>query len=397
MVEPRPAAGHALRRHAGHAGQGDERVLGPHAQAHRPDVRLPPQGPDDRGHGVAVVDEAGVRAHPVAVGGDRDHGRDHAHGSRHAARPHRVAHRLVDPELARHEDVLLPGPAAADPDGADHDRGAVEDVLALDGGGDLRRPVRDAHEAPDHLLGGLEDHGVDVDEGDLPVAFGLLLDPVDDDALREHGAAGADQDHLLLRGLRLVPGHGDVARARPGGPAPGAGGDAAQGSCRRDRHQTLNCAASIHVASSRCTLALRAALSRGPGGLYTRSGRCGCGGGGAALLYRLARLRTRGASARLPPRKNDGSEPSGGGPIAGRGPEGAAGAREPPGPKGAMARRSSIASPFSDARVGGGSGLERDRGAVDRAVFDGSRWIEAHEARQSLDRAGELVLPPAGT
>ena len=162
------------------------------------------------------------------------------------ARGDRVAHRLVDPELARDEDVLLPGPAAADPDGADDDGGAVEDVAAVDGGRDLRRPVGRLHVAPDHLLGGLEDHRVDVDERDLPVALRPLLDPVDDDALREHGAAGADQDHLLLRGLRLVPGDRDVPRARHGALAGSARREAAQGNRRRRRHETLHRRASIH-------------------------------------------------------------------------------------------------------------------------------------------------------
>jgi hypothetical protein len=104
-----------------------------------------------------------------------------------------------------------PGPTESPTGWKDDDGGPVEDVPAVDGGGDLRRLVRRFHEAPDHLVGGLQDHRVDVDEGDLPLALRPLLDPVDDDPLGETGAARAHEDHLLSGGLRRVAGDRDVS------------------------------------------------------------------------------------------------------------------------------------------------------------------------------------------
>ena len=48
------------------------------------------------------------------------------------------------------------------------------------------------------FCGGFEDDGVDVHQGDFPIACRPAANPIDDNSLGEHGAARADEDQLLF-------------------------------------------------------------------------------------------------------------------------------------------------------------------------------------------------------
>ncbi|HUT18366.1 MAG TPA: hypothetical protein VM366_04340 [Anaerolineae bacterium] len=91
-------------------------VEGAVTQADHGNAGCHPDGPAVRGHGIAIVDEPCIRAEGVCVSCNVHQRRDHAHGTRDAARHDGVAHRLVDAVLARDQYVSFPRPAPAHAD-----------------------------------------------------------------------------------------------------------------------------------------------------------------------------------------------------------------------------------------------------------------------------------------
>ncbi len=123
----------------------------------------------DGRHGVAVIEKERCGRQVEHVLGNLNHGRDHPQRARASARHDGVAHRLIDAVFAGDEHVLLPGPASADADGGDHDRGVGQHVAPVGGAGKRQRRMLGFHHLARQSDGKRQGVGVDVDQGHFRV------------------------------------------------------------------------------------------------------------------------------------------------------------------------------------------------------------------------------------
>ena len=152
--------------------------------------------PAAHGHRIGVVDEQGVRAELVHVGGDLAVGGGRAEKAEDTAGAERIANGLVEAIAAGDLDVEAVGVEAADLEGDDHVGGAVEGAAAVGGGFDTCREAVVGDELASGGGRALQPVGIDVHEGECAVAQLGKAEQVADQAKREDVAAGTDDRDL---------------------------------------------------------------------------------------------------------------------------------------------------------------------------------------------------------
>ena len=206
VIDAGPSRAHAVvERNIGNPREVPDCVVRAMTQPDRLHGRSFSQRPHDGSERIRVVDEAGLGAQPRRVIRDIHHLRNHPHCARNPSGHHGVADRLEDAVLAWDEDILFPRAAAPDTDRANDFRRTRQNVPPFCRSNDFCRVFRRQHIAPDHLFRCFEDNGIDIDQRDLPRGRVLPFEPVDDDALRKHGAPGADHHQLLFALTGRVP------------------------------------------------------------------------------------------------------------------------------------------------------------------------------------------------
>jgi hypothetical protein len=143
-------------------------------------------------HRVRVLQEQRVCADLAHVGADLGQRVHRAQTAEDAARPERVADRLIDAVPAGDLDVQRVGVHATHLEAADDDVGAGQRRAAVGGGGDARRQVMRLDDAAQVPLRAGQRRRVDVHQDDVGVAQALEGQEVGAQRQRELEPAGTD-------------------------------------------------------------------------------------------------------------------------------------------------------------------------------------------------------------
>ena len=158
--------------------------------------------PDEHPHRVRVVEQRGVGAGLVHVGGDPEHHRDRAQAPEHAADVDGVVDRVPQAVAGGDVEVDLGGPGAADLDRVDHVVGVGQGGQAVELRADRGLGAQGRGGPGRHPLRGPQPVRVDVVEHQLRVAQRRERQDVAQQVARELDAARADEDD---------PGHDDAS------------------------------------------------------------------------------------------------------------------------------------------------------------------------------------------